>query len=309
MSLTVWLALLGALAALLVVDLAVVRARGGEMSLRAAAIASLSWVAIALAFFGVLLAWGDGEDAGAFLAGYLVEKSLSLDNVFVFLLVFSAFALPVAERHRLLTYGIVAALVLRAVFIVVGAAALSAVSWLAFVFAAFLIWTGWRMFRHRHDHGSEEQLVARLRRFLPLASGPSEGRLTRREGGRRLLTTGGAALVGIAVVDVIFAVDSVPAILAITDDTFIVFAANAFALLGLRPLFFLVAELVERLYYLKTALAALLVFIGAKMAAGEVFGKIGPEISLPVIAAILAAGVIASLIRDRRAENPQSSYA
>jgi tellurite resistance protein TerC len=309
LSLTVWLALLGALAVLLVVDLAVVRARGGEMSLRAAAIASLIWVAIALAFFGVLLAWGDGEDASSFLAGYLVEKSLSLDNVFVFLLVFSAFALPVAERHRLLTYGIVAALVLRAVFIVVGAAALSAVSWLAFVFAAFLIWTGWRMFRHRHDHGSEEQLVARLQRFLPLASGPSEGRLTRREGGRRMLTTGGAALVGIAVVDVIFAVDSVPAILAITDDTFIVFAANAFALLGLRPLFFLVAELVERLYYLKTALAALLVFIGAKMAAGEAFGKIGPELSLPVIAAILAAGVIASLIRDRRADDPQSSYA
>ena len=184
MSLTVWLALLGALAVLLVVDLAVVRARGGEMSLRAAALASLIWVATALAFFGVLLAWGDGEDASAFLAGYLVEKSLSLDNVFVFLLVFSAFALPVAERHRLLTYGIVAALVLRAVFIVVGAAALSAVSWLAFGFAAFLIWTGWRMFRHRHDHGSEEQLVARLRRFLPLASGTSgAGSLVGRGGG------------------------------------------------------------------------------------------------------------------------------
>ena len=300
MSLTVWLALLGALAALLVVDLAVVRARGGEMSLRAAAVASVAWVAIALTFFVVLLAWGDGEDASAFLAGYLVEKSLSLDNVFVFLLVFSAFALPVAERHRLLTYGIVAALVLRAVFIVVGAAALSAVSWLAFVFAAFLVWTGWRMFRHRHDHGSEEKLVKRLQGFLPLASGPSEGRLVRREGGRRVLTTGGAALIAIAVVDVIFAVDSVPAILAITDDTFIVFAANAFALLGLRPLFFLVAELVERLYYLKTALAALLVFIGAKMAAGELFGKIGPEISLPVITAILTTGVVASLIRDRR---------
>ena len=172
-----------------------------------------------------------------------------------------------------------------------GAAALSAVSWLAFVFAAFLVWTGWRMFRHRHDHGSEEKLVKRLQGFLPLASGPSEGRLVRREGGRRVLTTGGAALIAIAVVDVIFAVDSVPAILAITDDTFIVFAANAFALLGLRPLFFLVAELVERLYYLKTALAALLVFIGAKMAAGELFGKIGPEISLPVITAILATGV------------------
>jgi tellurite resistance protein TerC len=268
-----WLALTGVLAILLIVDLAVVR---GAMSLRAAAIASAAWVGIALAFFGVLLV--TGEDAGSFLAGYLVEKSLSLDNVFVFLLVFSAFGLAEAERHRVLTYGIVVALGLRAVFIVAGAAALSAVSWLSFVFAAFLIWTGWKMFAHRHDHDSERALVARLTRRLPLSAA-------------------GGALIGIAVVDVIFAIDSVPAILAITDDTFIVFAANAFALLGLRPLFFLVADLVDRLYYLKTALAALLVFIGAKMAAAEFVGKIGPEISLPVIAAILGTGVLASLRR------------
>jgi tellurite resistance protein TerC len=276
-----WLALSGAFAVLLVIDLAVVKSRGGEMPLRSAAVASVVWVGVALAFFAVLLAAGEASDASAFLAGYLVEKSLSLDNVFVFLLVFTAFAVPVADRHRLLTYGIVVALILRAAFIVVGAAALNAVGWLAFVFAAFLIWTGWRMFRHRHDHEGEDAIVERVQRFIPL-------------------TAGAAALVAIAIVDIIFAVDSVPAILAITTDTFIVFAANAFALLGLRPLFFLVAELVERLYHLKTALAALLVFIGAKMAAGELVGKIGPEISLPIIAAILGAGVVASLVRERR---------
>jgi tellurite resistance protein TerC len=281
--LTPWLLLIGALAALLVVDLAIVRGRGGEMSLRAAAVASAAWVAVALAFFGVLLAVGGPGDAGSFLAGYLVEKSLSLDNVFVFLLVFSAFGLPVAERHRMLTYGIVLALVLRAGFIVAGAAALHAFGWLNFVFAAFLIATGWQMFRHRHDHAAEEALVAKVRRRLP-----------------RSLKPAGAALAAIAVVDVLFAVDSVPAILAITGDTFIVFAANAFALLGLRPLFFLVADLVERLHHLKTALAALLVFIGIKMGLAEVVGKIGPEISLPIIAAILLAGVIASLVRERR---------
>ncbi len=275
------LVLTAVLAVLLVIDLAVVRGRGGEMSLRAAAVASAAWVGVALAFFAVLLAAGDGERAGAFLAGYLVEKSLSLDNVFVFLLVLGAFALPVAERHRILSYGIVLALVLRALFIVAGAAALSALSWLSFVFAAFLIWTGWRLFRHRHDHDAEHALVGRLKRWLPF-SAPV------------------AALAGIALVDILFAVDSVPAILAITDDTFIVFAANAFALLGLRPLFFLVAELVERLYYLKTALAALLVFIGAKLVAAEFVGKIGPEYSLPGIAAILGAGVGASLVRERR---------
>jgi tellurite resistance protein TerC len=276
-----WIALTGALIVLLVVDLAVVRGRGGAMSVRAATLASAAWVGVALAFFGLLIVLGDHAGAEAFLAGYLVEKSLSLDNVFVFLLVFTGFGLAVADRHRVLTYGIVLALVLRALFIVAGAAALSAVSWLNLVFAAFLVWTGWRMFRHRHDHGSEQALVARLRRLLPFG-------------------TVAAALVAIAAVDVIFAIDSVPAILAITDDAFIVFAANAFALLGLRPLFFLVADLVDRLYHLKTALAALLVFIGAKMGVAEFVGKIGPEISLPVIAAILAAGIGASLLRARR---------
>ena len=276
------LALTGALVVLLAIDLLI--ARGRKMTLRAAGVASAAWVAIALAFFGVLLVVGESGDAQAFLAGYLVEKSLSLDNVFVFLLVFGAFAVAEEERHRLLSYGIVLALVLRGVFIVVGAAALSAFGWLSFVFAAFLIWTGWRLFRHRHDHRSEEALVGRIREKLPFS--PKW-----------------AALAGIALVDILFAVDSVPAILAITNDTFIVFAANAFALLGLRPLFFLVADLVERLYYLKTALAALLIFIGAKLAAAEFVGKIGPEISLPVIAAILATGVLASLWRDRQSSS------
>ena len=276
-------ALIGALAVLLVIDLVVMRGR--SMGLRTAGIASAAWVGVALAFFVVLLLVGEGGDAQSFLAGYLVEKSLSLDNVFVFLLVFSAFALPDSERHRMLTYGIVLALVLRGVFIVVGAAALSTFGWLSFVFAAFLIWTGWKLFRHRHDHDAEHALVEKVRSRLPFSPR-------------------WAALAGIAIVDILFAVDSVPAILAITDDTFMVFAANAFALLGLRPLFFLVADLVDRLHYLKTALAALLMFIGAKLAAAEFVGKIGPEISLPAIAAILATGVLASLWRERKLKAP-----
>jgi tellurite resistance protein TerC len=169
---------------------------------------------------------------------------------------------------------------MRALFIVVGAAILHEFGWVSFIFAALLGWTAWRMFKHRHDHDGEDELVRKIRRRLPSA--------------------GLAALVAIAIVDVIFAIDSVPAILAITDDTFIVFAANAFALLGLRPLFFLVADLVDRLYYLKTALAALLGFIAIKMTLGEIVGKIGPEISLPIIAAILGTGTIASLVRERR---------
>jgi tellurite resistance protein TerC len=306
-SLTAWIALVGAIAVMLAIDLLVVGRRGGEMSLRFASLASVVWVAIALGFGGLLALLGESGAAADYTAGYLVEKSLSLDNVFVFLLVFSAFGVAQAERHKLLTYGIVGALAMRAVFIVVGAAALERFSWIAFGFAALLIYTGWSMFRHRHDHDSEEALVEKLRRRFPIAeSEAAGGRLLVRENGRRVLTTGGAALVGIAVVDIIFAVDSVPAILAITPEPFIVFAANAFALLGLRPLFFLVAELVARLYYLKTALAVLLIAIGFKMAAGELFGKIGPEYSLPGIALILGTGVVASLVRERRRERGRS---
>jgi tellurite resistance protein TerC len=248
----------------------------------------------------LLLLIGEEKAAGDYVAGYLVEKSLSLDNVFVFLLLLSGFSIAENERHRLLTYGIMGALVLRAFFIVVGAAALQAFGWLNFVFAAVLLWTAYRLWRHRHDHDGEEKLVESIRRRLPIARGDHGGKLVVRENGGRILTAGGAALLGLIVVDILFAIDSVPAILAITDDAYIVFAANAFALLGLRPLFFLVADLVERLYYLKAALALLLGFIAAKMAIAQIAGKIGPEITLPVIASILGAGVLASLWRDRR---------
>ncbi|HEU4975428.1 MAG TPA: hypothetical protein VFT50_10100 [Baekduia sp.] len=280
-----WLILLGALAALLAFDLWLARreARGAGMSVRKATLHSVGWLAVALAFgFGILMALG-GRDAGLYYAGFLVEKSLSLDNVFVFLLILTSFGIADHERHRLLTWGIVAALVLRGVFIAIGATALHHASWISFVFAALLIWTGWRMFRHRHDSEGETAFVERLRSKLPN------------------LSVSTAAVAALVVADIVFAIDSVPSILAITDDPFIVFAANAFALLGLAPLFFLVADLVERLYYLKTALAALLVLIGIKMAAGELWGKLGPEISLPAIALVLGTGVVASLVRDRRA--------
>jgi tellurite resistance protein TerC len=304
-----WIALLLTLAALLAVDLLIVRGRHGHMTVKAASVWSVAWVAISLAFAGVLLVAGHDGQAQGFLAGYLVEKSLSLDNVFVFLIVFQAFAVAENDRARLLTYGIVGALVLRAVFIFAGATALEHASWLSIPFAALLAWTGWRLWKGRHEHQraerspvgdrastaprlySEEQLVERVRQRLPQ------------------LSVGAAALMTIAVVDVIFAVDSVPAILAITTDTFVVFAANAFALLGLRPLFFLVADLVERLYYLKAALAVLLGFIAAKMVTGELVGKLGPEVSLAGVAVILGGGVVASLVRDRRASGATSGPA
>jgi tellurite resistance protein TerC len=278
------LALLGALLVLLAFDLWLARRESHDhgMTVKSATVQSIGWVLVAVLFGGVLALTRGGEDAGLYFAGYLVEKSLSLDNVFVFLLILTSFGIPAEARHRLLTFGIGAALALRGVFIVAGAAALHSASWIAYVFAALLIWTGWRMFRHRHDSAGETAFVEKLKARLPGASVAT------------------AALAALVIADIVFAVDSVPSILAITDDPFIVFAANAFALLGLAPLFFLVADLVERLYYLKTALAFLLIAIGIKMAAGEAFGKLGPEVSLPVIALILGTGVVASLVRDRR---------
>ena len=225
--------------------------------------------------------------------------------MFVFLVVFGAFAIPTPQRMRLLTYGIVLALVLRLVFILAGAAALENASWLTYPFAALLGWTGWRLWKHRNDHDGDEKLIEGVKSRMTIAEGDHGDSLLTKIDGKRMLTTAGATLVAIAVVDVIFAVDSVPAILGITTDTYVVFAANAFALLGLRPLFFLVAELVARLRHLKAALAALLVFIAAKMVYGEVFGKVGPEWSLGGVVLILGAGVLASLPayrREKRAE-------
>ena len=296
-----WFALIVAIAVLLVLDLAVLRGRNGEMSTRAAAVTSLVWVALSMTFGVVLLLLGTSGQAEAYFAGYFVEKSLSLDNVFVFLVVFNAFAIPEIRRARLLTYGIVLALFLRLIFILVGAAALERASWLSIPFGLFLLWTGWKLWKDRHGAGGEEEkLVEGVRRRLKVAAGEHGDRFTVKVNGKRALTAAGATLVAIAVVDIVFAVDSVPAILAITTDTYVVFAANAFALLGLRPLFFLVADLVERLYYLKAALALLLIFIAIKMGLSEITGKVPPEYSLIGVATILGGGVIASLIRNHR---------
>ena len=299
-SAATWLALIGAISVLLILDFLVIRSRSGEMTLRAAGVASVFWVGVAMTF--LLITWvTQGSKSGeAFLAGYLIEKSLSLDNVFVFLLILNSFAIPHNKRHRLLTIGITSALVMRALFIVVGSAALATFGWISIPFALLVLWTGVRLWQHRHDHDGEQALVDGIQNRLPISKHGKGDRLLITEKGKRLLTPAGGALVAILLADLLFAVDSVPAILAITTDTYIVWAANAFALLGLRPLFFLVAELVERLYYLKAALALLLIFVGLKLGLSEFIGKVPPSISLGVIGGILAVGIVASLIRNRR---------
>ncbi len=298
-DLTDWLILIGIVAVLFFLDLVVMRSRGGVMSTRGAMVATVFWIGIAFVFGGFVFLNLGAEAGKTYISGYLIEKSLSLDNVFVFLLVMSSFAIPIEQQHRLLTFGIIGALVLRAVFIVVGAAALSAFGWISIPFAAILIWTGVKLWQHRHDHDEETKLVEKIYDRLPITQNHS-GKLWVKENGKKLLTPAGGALIGIILVDILFAVDSVPAILAVTTDVYIVWAANAFALLGLRPLFFVVAILVERFYYLKTALAFLLIFIGIKLGLQEFVGKLDPIISLVVIAAILLTGMIASLIHEKK---------
>jgi tellurite resistance protein TerC len=282
-GLPTWGALLAFLALMIVVDLRVGSAQR-HMTVRTAATWNAVWVTLALLFGGGLWALEGAAAAEAYFAGYVMEKALSLDNVFVFTLIFAALAVPRDEQPRILLWGILIALVLRGIFIFAGAEALETYSWVAWPFAALLAWTGWRILRSGDAHDDGAQLVERVRRRFPA------------------LKPAAAALAAVALADVIFAVDSVPAILAITTDTFIVFSANAFALLGLRALFFLVAGAVARFAYLQLGLGVLLVAIAGKLVHGEVTGeKIPTALTLGVIVGVLAAAIGASLLRERQA--------
>ena len=280
-----WGALLAFLALMVVVDLRVGSAQR-HMTVRTAGIWSAIWVALALAFGAVLLVLEGAEAGEAYFAGYVMEKALSLDNVFVFTLIFASLAVPRDEQPRILLWGILIALAMRAVFIFAGAEALETYSWVAWPFAALLAYTGWRILRSG-DHDDGVRIVSALRRRFPN------------------LKTGAAALLAIAIADLIFAVDSVPAILAITTDTFIVFSANAFALLGLRALYFLIAGAVGRFAYLQLGLGVLLIAIGAKLAYGEATGeKVPTALTLGVIVAVIAVSIGASLLKERREDDP-----
>jgi tellurite resistance protein TerC len=282
-----WGALLGFLVLMIVVDLRVGSAQR-RMTVRTAAVWSGIWVGLAVAF-GAGLWVLEGAAAGeAYFSGYVMEKALSLDNVFVFTLIFAALAVPREEQPRVLLWGILIALVLRGIFIFAGAEALETYSWVAWPFAALLAWTGWRILRSGDQHDEGEKLVARVRKRFPR------------------LEPAIAALITVAVADVIFAVDSVPAILAITTDTFIVFAANAFALLGLRALFFLVAGAVARFAYLQLGLGVLLIGIAGKLAYGEATGeKVSTALTLGSIIAVVTVAIGASLWKERRAHHIQ----
>jgi tellurite resistance protein TerC len=297
----VWLVFGLAIGGLLLVDLLVAGRSDGPPSLRSAAAWSVLWTVLALAFAPLLAVWSGGEAGGEYLVGYVVERSLSLDNLFVFTLVFAALAVPAEAQRRALVVGIAIAIALRAIFILAGAGLLAAFHWTVYAFGGLLILTAFRMARDHHvEVDPKRNLLLRIaRRLVPISDDYRGDRVLVRDGARLVATPLLAALLMIAGFDVVFAVDSIPAIFAITRDTFIVFAANAFSLLGMTSLYFLLAGMVQRFRYLNLGLAAILVFVGAKMLASDV-AHVSPTVSLAIICVALGAAILASLLVERR---------
>jgi tellurite resistance protein TerC len=307
-SLAAWAATVGLIALLLAADLWVAGRRPHAVGFREAVAQSVFYVAVAVAFgvvFGVVAGW---EFGAQYFAGYVVEKSLSVDNVFVFLIILTTFAVPAAHQHRVLTFGILAALVFRAIFIALGAALLAAFSFMFLVFGLLLIVTAVQLFRHRDADPTVEDnfVVTFARRRLPFIDRYDGGRLVTRIGGRRVLTPLALVLIAIGTTDVLFALDSIPAVFGVTEEAYIVFVANAFALLGLRALYFLVSGLLDRLVYLSTGLSVILAFIGVKLVLhfghkqDDALPEIATGTSLAVIMAVLTVTTVASIVKARR---------
>jgi tellurite resistance protein TerC len=306
-SATGWLATIGVVLALLAVDLLLTARRPHAVGFREAVGWSVFYIGVAIAFgvvFGSIAGWDYGAE---YFAGYTVEKSLSVDNLFVFVIIMTTFAVPPEHQQRVLIIGIVAALILRAIFIALGAALLSAFSFMFLLFGLLLIVTAIQLFRHRdEDPTVDDNVVVRTaRRLFPVSDEYDGGRLFTRIGGRRAITPLFVVFVAIGSTDILFALDSIPAIFGVTEEPYIVFAANAFALLGLRALYFLVSGLLDRLVYLSTGLALILAFIGVKLILhyGHKQDDSVPEISigasLTFIVIVLAVTTIASVIKTR----------
>ncbi len=294
-----WAAVLAVILAMLAVDLLAHR-RAHVVSVREAAAWTAIWVSLGLAFGGVVW-WAYGAQAGGeYFAGYLIEKSLAVDNVFVFALIFSYFAVPREYQHRVLFYGVLGALVFRAIFIAGGAVLIEQFAWVLYLFGAFLVFTGWKMFTHRNDEmdPSRNPVLRLVRRRVPSTEEYHGQKFWVKKAGRWVATPLFTVLVLVETTDIIFAVDSIPAIFAVTQEPFLVFTSNAFAILGLRAMYFLLADLIHRFIYLKAGLAAILVFVGVKMLLLDVW-KVPIWLSLTVIAVSITVAVVMSLRATR----------
>jgi len=284
--------------AMLALDLGVFHRKAHVVGVREALVWTAVWIALALLFNVGVYVWFGAERALEFLTGYVIEKALSVDNIFVFLVVFAVFAVPAALQHRVLVWGILGALIMRALFIVLGAALLQRFHWVIYLFGAFLVFTGIKLLVQRAGevHPERNPLFRLFRRCVPSVQDYRGGHFIVMEGGKRYATPLLLVLVAIEATDLVFAVDSIPAIFAVTMDPFIVYTSNIFAILGLRALYFALAGMMEKFHYLKVGLSLVLAFVGVKMLLVGVY-KIPILVSLGVIVALLAGAVVASLLR------------
>lgn len=286
--------------AMLALDLGVFHRKAHAVSIKEASIWSVVWIILAMAFNAGVYFFSGPEPALQFFTGYLIEKSLSVDNIFVFGLLFTYFNVPAAYQHRVLFWGVLGALVMRGILIVLGTSLLDTFHWIIYLFGAFLIFTGVRMAFHKEEevHPERNPLLKLVRRIVPVTHGYERDRFIVRRAGQVLVTPLLLVLLVVETTDLIFALDSIPAIFAVTLDPFIVYTSNVFAILGLRSLYFVFANAMAKFYYLKLGLAVVLSFVGVKMVLADIY-HIPTTLSLAVIAVVLATAIVASGVRAR----------
>jgi len=297
----IWGAFIGLILGLLAIDLFVFHKDAHVVSFKEASIWSVIWIALGLGFGGLVWTWLGPVPGGEYFAGYLIEKALSVDNIFVIAMIFGYFAVPAKYQHRILFWGIVGAIVFRAIFIVAGAALLKDFHWLIYVFGAILVVTGAKMAMNKETevHPEKNPLLRLTRRFLPMTDEYHGQRFFVRRAGTLVATPLFAVLLVVEATDVVFAIDSIPAIFAVTREPFVVFASNAFAILGLRSLYFVLADMMHRFVYLKVGLGAILILAGIKMFLSETPYKLDIWTSLGAIGLVLVLSVAASLVATR----------
>lgn len=286
---------------LLALDLGVFHRRSHEISIRESLIWSAIWTAVALAFNFVVYYWHGYDSALEFTAGYLIERTMSMDNLFVFLMIFTYLKVPAPQQYKVLFWGIIVALVMRAFFIITGVALVERFNWIIYVFGAFLIFTGFKMLLQKDETiDLEQNPVLRLsRRVMPCTNGYHGDKFFVKNGGKRFATPLFLVLVAVEVTDLIFAMDSIPAVLAISLDPFIVYTSNIFAILGLRALYFALAGCAQIFHYLNYGISTILIFVGSKMLISEIY-HIPVSVALGLISLVLLISIVASLIRPAK---------
>ena len=310
-SLWLWVGFNVFILVMLVLDLGVFHRKSHVVSLKESLAWTAVWVVLALAFNAGVWHYAGSQKALEFFTGYLIEKSLSVDNVFVFALLFSYFAVPPVYQHKVLFWGILGALIMRAIMIAAGAALIAKFAWIIYVFGAFLILTGIKMIVKREEeiHPERNPMVKWFKKLVPVTPEYRGDRFFVRENGLRMATPLFVVLLLVEFTDLIFAVDSIPAIFAVTKDPFIVYTSNVFAILGLRSLYFALAGVMDKFHYLKIGLGVVLSFVGVKMILGHTAWKIDTLVSLGVIVVILATSMVWSLFRPRKTKQVSSSGA